>query len=60
MRQVICVDNYKLEYIEGEDIPVYMTGMDAPLVIGTILVSLLVGGACLAVGYAVFKKQDMD
>ncbi len=60
MRQVIGFDNYKLEYIEGEDIPVYMTGMDAPLVIGTILVSLLVGGACLAIGYAVFKKQDMD
>lgn len=60
MREVIGFGNYKIEYIGGEDILVYMTGMDASLVLGTILVSLLAGGACLAVGYAVFKKQDMN
>lgn len=60
MREVIGFDNFKLEYIGGEDIPVYMTGMDASLVMGTILVSLLAGGACLAVGYVMFKNQDMN
>ncbi len=60
MREVISFSNFKLEYIGGEDIPVYMTGMDASLIMGTILVSLLAGGACLAVGYVVFKNQDMN
>lgn len=60
MREVISFSNFKLEYIGGEDIPVYMTGMDSSLVIGTILVSLLAGGACLAVGYVMFKNQDMN
>lgn len=60
MREVIGFGNYKLEYVAGEDIPVYVTGMDVSFVMETILVSLLVAGACLVVGYAVFKKQDMN
>lgn len=60
MREIIGFGNYKIEYIGGEDTPVYVTGIDTSLVMGTTLVSLLVAGACLAVGYAVFKKQDMN
>lgn len=60
MREVIGFSNYKLEYIGGEDIPVYVALADTSLVMNTVLVSLLAGGAFLAVGYAVFKKQDMS
>lgn len=53
-------DNYKLEYIGGEDIPVYSAGLSTSMIGSTMLVSLLVGGACLAIGYVVFRKRDMS
>lgn len=53
-------DNYKLEYIGGEDIPVFSAGLSSSVIGSTILVSLLVGAACLAIGYVVFRKRDMS
>ena len=52
--------NYKLEYIGGEDIPVFLTEISTSTVVSTILVSLLVGIECLEIGYRVFRKKDMN
>lgn len=48
-----------LGYIDGEDVIVHETAMEASFVIGTIGVSLLVGGACLFIAYRYFKKCDL-
>lgn len=53
-------DNYKLEYVGGEDIPVFSAGLSSSMILGTVFVSLLVGGICLAIGYVVFQKRDMS
>ena len=60
MTALFGFENYKLEYIGGEDIPVYSAGLSSSMAGSTILVSLLVGGACLAIGYVVFRKRDMS
>ena len=52
--------NYKLEYIGGEDIPVFLTEISTSTVVSTILVSLIVGIECLEIGYRVFRKKDMN
>lgn len=57
---VFDFSNYKLVYIGGEDVPVYDTVINSSMAVSTVLVSLLVGGACLAIGYALFRKQDMN
>ncbi len=57
---LFTVDNYKLEYIGGEDILVYSAGIRSSVVCSTILVSLLVGATCLIAGYVIFRKRDMN
>lgn len=47
------------DYIDGEDVIVHETAMEASLVMGTMGVSLLVGGACLFIAYRYFKKCDL-
>lgn len=47
------------DYIDGEDVVVHETAMEASLVMGTMGVSLLVGGACLFIAYRYFKKCDL-
>ena len=49
----------KFAYINGEDVTVYETAMESSLILGTISVSLLVGGACLFIAYHYFKKCDL-
>lgn len=56
---IMGFDNAKLEYINGEDVPVYLTTVSSSMAFETILVCLLVGTACLWLGYTMFKKQDM-
>ncbi|MBR4084533.1 MAG: ABC transporter permease [Lachnospiraceae bacterium] len=46
-------------YIDGEDVIVYETALETSLVLGTIGVSLLVGGTCLLIAYRYFKKCDL-
>ena len=52
--------NYKLEYIGGEDIPVFLTEISISMIRSTILVSLIVGSVCWVIGYRVFGKKDMN
>lgn len=52
--------NYKFEYIGGEDIPVYVTTVSPSMAAGTVVISLLAGIICIAVGYVFFCRQDMD
>lgn len=47
------------DYIDGEDVIVHETAMEASLVMGTMGVSLLVGGTCLFIAYRYFKKCDL-
>lgn len=51
--------NAKIEYINGEDVSVYVTAIEPSVALATILVSLLVGAACLMIGYAVFRREDI-
>ena len=52
-------DKSHLGYIDGQDVVVYETALEASLIWGTIGISLLVGGACLLVAYRYFKKSDL-
>lgn len=52
--------NAKLGYVNGEDIEVFETALEPSLAIGTIIVSLTVGAACLLIGWLVFKKRDVN
>ncbi|MCM1156899.1 MAG: hypothetical protein NC300_01355 [Bacteroidales bacterium] len=56
---VLDFSNAKYEYIDGKDIPVFLTAVSPSMAAGTILVSLLVGGICLALGYRIFRKADL-
>lgn len=51
--------NSKLEYINGEDVPIYVTAVGPSMAGGTIFISLLVGGGCLLIGYLFFRRQDI-
>lgn len=57
---IMGFNNAKLEYINGEDVPVYITTVSSSMALGTILVCLLAGIACLGLGYVIFRKQDMN
>ncbi len=46
-------------YIDGKDVVMYDTALETSLVLGTIGVSLLVGGTCLFIAYRYFKKCDL-
>ncbi len=39
---------------------VYDTGLDYTVILGTIAISLLVGGGCVLLGYIFFKKDDQN
>jgi ABC-type transport system involved in multi-copper enzyme maturation permease subunit len=51
---------YSMEYINGKDVVFYSTEFTSDFVIGSIIVSILVGMACLLIGYQVFKRRDMQ
>ena len=48
-----------LGYVDGKDVVMYDTAMETSLALGTVGISLLVGGACLFVAYRYFKKCDL-
>ena len=58
--QLLIFDNYKLQFIGGEDIPVFETALESGFALETMVVSLVVGVICLLVGYIIFRKRDMD
>lgn len=57
--QLFTLENYKLLYIHGKDIPVFDSALNPSVMGSSILVSLLAGVLCLALGYAVFQKRDL-
>ncbi len=60
MQLLFVLDKYSFGYIDGEDVMVYDAAPELGLVMGTIAVSLVVGVACLLIGYGYFKKSDME
>lgn len=59
---LVCVTGFPdsgYGYVNGEDVVVYESALGQSLIIGTIVASVLVGAACLAVGCVLFKKRDM-
>lgn len=58
--RLIYFEKSSFVYINGEDVIVYETAMEPSFLIGTVAISLLVGFACLLVGYLYFRKSDMD
>ncbi len=58
--ELLDFNNYKMEYIGGEDVAVYETAIENSFVMSSIGVSLLAGVICLGVGYVIFRKRDMD
>lgn len=58
--KLLYMDKCRLQYINGEDVQVYQTALESELLTGTIGVSLIVGIACLGLGYLYFKKSDMN
>ncbi len=51
--------NYSSQYINGEDVIVYTASLEPSMLAGSIIISLAVGTACIAIGYIVFCRQDM-
>lgn len=60
LKNLLYLDKFRLQYINGEDVTVYETALESGLIVGTIGVSLVVGVACLGLGYLYFKKSDMN
>ena len=58
--RLLLFDKSRFAYINGEDIVVYDVAMEPGFLLGTVVVSLVVGVACLWIGYLYFKKSDMD
>lgn len=51
--------NSKMGYVNGEDIQIYDFSLEPSYIIGTILVSLIMGTLCLLLAYKNFEKADM-
>ncbi|MBQ8567583.1 MAG: hypothetical protein IJ446_00005, partial [Oscillospiraceae bacterium] len=51
--------NSKMGYVNGEDILLYDFSLEPSYIIGTILVSLIMGTLCLLLAYKNFEKADM-
>lgn len=51
--------DYSFGYVNGEDVIVYESTLDATLIVGTTAASVLVGAVCLIIGNVLFRKRDM-
>ncbi|MBR1693073.1 MAG: ABC transporter permease [Lachnospiraceae bacterium] len=60
MNRLFDFTHGKLDYVNGKDVIVYSTAIDAPMVLGTIGTSLLVSAICLLAGYLVYKRSDQN
>ncbi len=58
--RLLVYNKYSFGYMDGEDFITYDTILEPSLLVGTILVSTIVGVVCLIVGYFYFLKKDMD
>lgn len=59
LTNILTFSNYKLGYVNGEDVQVFETALSDLHFYGTIGTSLGVGCLCLAAAYLLFKKRDM-
>ncbi|MDE5753317.1 MAG: hypothetical protein K2H89_02035 [Oscillospiraceae bacterium] len=51
--------NYHMGYVNGEDVMVIDMALTMPVILTTILSSVLIGAACLVIGSVVFRKSDL-
>ena len=58
--RLLYMGNSEPKLIDGGKAWVYDTALESGLIIGTICVSLMVGVACLGLGYLYFRKSDMN
>ncbi|MGN0650484.1 MAG: hypothetical protein ACI4KM_08620 [Oscillospiraceae bacterium] len=59
LMHVAGFSDYSYGYVNGEDVVVYNSALEPPLIFGTVAASVIVGAVCLLLGYVVFKKRDM-
>ncbi|MBP1546127.1 MAG: ABC transporter permease subunit [Oscillospiraceae bacterium] len=52
--------NQSMGYVNGEDVTICHTELEPSVIIGTIGVSLAVSIICLALGYLIFRKSDVN
>ncbi len=52
--------NQSIGYVNGEDVTICHTELEPSMIIGTIGVSVAVSVICLAIGYAIFRKSDVN
>ncbi len=52
--------NQSIGYVNGEDVTIYHTELESSVIIGTIGVSVAVSVICLVLGYAIFRKSDVN
>lgn len=60
LTKLLSLSNYSLVYINGEDVAVYHTALETSEIYGSVFVSLAVGMVCLALGWGIFYRRDMD
>lgn len=56
---IMDLSNYKLGYVEGEDIVQFITTLEPDLLIGTIVCSVVMSIVYLLLGYTIFRKSDI-
>lgn len=59
LTKLLSLTNYTMVYINGEDVAVYRTALEASEIYGSIFASLAVGTVCLALSCGVFYRRDM-
>lgn len=56
---VLDFSNYKLGYVDGEDIVQFITDVEPEFIIGTVVMSLVLSAVYLLLGYTIFRKSDV-
>lgn len=51
--------NARFEYVNGEDVSIYVTTVEPSMAVATIVASVLAGALCLLAGYLIFRRQDI-
>lgn len=59
LNDVLTVSNYKLGFVNGEDIELYETALSPEYIVTISLASLTVGALCIWLGWLNFKKSDL-
>lgn len=57
--RLLHFSNKYLGYVDGKDVVIHETTLETSFILGTIGISLLIGGVCLFIAYQYFKKCDL-